>query len=123
MLYNFSIFPYTINVNSFVRNILSCWEKYKEVACVCASHIQNRNDCVSLMTLNSVDTFLLGRRMYPEYEQYWLSLLTNPNSGTENENAYARRADKIPHIVLSKTLDKVNGRRQGSFGMWKISGK
>ena len=58
-------------------------------------------------TLNSVDTILLGRRMYPEYEQYWLSLLTNPNSGTENENAYARRADKIPHIVLSKTLDKV----------------
>jgi dihydrofolate reductase len=58
-------------------------------------------------TLNSVDTFILGRRMYPEYEQYWLSLLDNPNKGTENEIAYARRADKIPHIVLSKTLDKV----------------
>jgi dihydrofolate reductase len=57
--------------------------------------------------LNSVDTLILGRRMYPEYEQYWLSLLANPSSGTENENAYARRADKIPHIVLSKTLDKV----------------
>jgi dihydrofolate reductase len=58
-------------------------------------------------TLNSVDTLILGRRMYPEYEQYWLPLLANPSSGTENENAYARRADKIPHIVLSKTLDKV----------------
>jgi dihydrofolate reductase len=58
-------------------------------------------------TLNSVDTFILGRRMYPEYEQYWLSLLANPSKGTENENAYARRADKIPHIILSKTLDKV----------------
>jgi dihydrofolate reductase len=58
-------------------------------------------------TLNSIDTFILGRRMYPEYEQYWLSLLANPSGGTENENAYARRADKIPHIVLSKTLDKV----------------
>jgi dihydrofolate reductase len=58
-------------------------------------------------TLNSVDTFILGRRMYPEYEQYWLSLLANPSKGTENENAYARGADKIPHIVLSKTLDKV----------------
>ena len=57
-------------------------------------------------TLNSVDTIILGRVMYPEYEQYWLALLANP-TGTKNENAYARRADKIPHIVISKTLDKV----------------
>jgi dihydrofolate reductase len=57
-------------------------------------------------TLNSVDTIILGRVMYPEYEQYWLALLANP-SETKNENAYARRADKIPHIVISKTLDKV----------------
>ena len=56
--------------------------------------------------LNSVDTFILGRVMYPDYEQYWMALLANP-MGTKNENAYARRADKIPHIVLSKTLDKV----------------
>jgi dihydrofolate reductase len=56
--------------------------------------------------LNSVDTIILGRVMYPEYEQYWLALLANP-TGTKNENAYARRADKIPHIVISKTLDKV----------------
>jgi dihydrofolate reductase len=57
-------------------------------------------------TLNSVDTIILGRVMYPEYEQYWLALLANP-TGTKNENAYAYRADKIPHIVLSKTLNKV----------------
>jgi dihydrofolate reductase len=57
--------------------------------------------------LNSVDTLILGGRMYPEYEQYWLSVLANPSIGTENDKAYARRADKIPHIVLSKTLDKV----------------
>jgi dihydrofolate reductase len=57
-------------------------------------------------TLNSVDTIILGRVMYPEYEQYWLALLTNP-TGTKNENAYARRADKIPHIVIFKTFDKV----------------
>ena len=56
--------------------------------------------------LNSVDTFILGRVMYPDYEQYWMALLTNP-TGTNNEIAYARRADKIPHIVLSTTLDKV----------------
>jgi len=57
-------------------------------------------------TLSLVDTFILGRGMYPAYEQYWLALLDNP-TGTKNENAYARHADKIPHIVLSKTLDKV----------------
>jgi dihydrofolate reductase len=56
--------------------------------------------------LSSVDTFILGRGMYPAYEQYWLALLVNP-TGTKNENAYARFAEKIPHIVLSKTLDKV----------------
>jgi hypothetical protein len=36
--------------------------------------------------LNSVDTFILGRGMYPAYEQYWLALLANP-TGTKNENA------------------------------------
>jgi dihydrofolate reductase len=39
--------------------------------------------------LSSVDTFILGRGMYPAYEQYWLALLANP-TGTKNENAYAR---------------------------------
>ena len=62
-------------------------------------------------TLGSVDAFILGRGMYPAYEQYWLALLANP-TGTKNENAYARLADKIPHIVLSKTLDNV---------AWKIT--
>ena len=57
--------------------------------------------------LNSVDALILGGGMYPEYEQYWLALLTNPTEGTTNQSAYAQRADKIPHFVLSKTLDKV----------------
>jgi len=66
-------------------------------------------------TLESVDTFILGRVMYPAYEQYWLSILANPTGilpfsgkvASKNEIAYASRADKIPHLVLSKTLDKV----------------
>ena len=62
-------------------------------------------------TLGWVDAFILGRGMYPAYEQYWLALLANP-TGTKNENAYARLADKIPHIVLSKSLDNV---------AWKIT--
>ncbi len=65
--------------------------------------------------LKTVDTFVLGRVMYPAYEQYWLAILAKPagilplsgKTATENEIAFARRADKIPHIVLSKTLDKV----------------
>jgi len=36
-----------------------------------------------------------------------IGLLSANPTGTKNENAYARRADKIPHIVISKTLDKV----------------
>lgn len=66
-------------------------------------------------TLAHVDTFILGRKMYPGYEQYWLAVLANPDgilpfsgrSATKNEIAYARLADKTPHIVISRTLDKV----------------
>ena len=57
--------------------------------------------------LNSVDVLILGGGMYPGYEQYWLALLTNPAEGTTNQSAHAQRSDKIPHFVLSKTLDKV----------------
>lgn len=57
--------------------------------------------------LNSVDALILGGGMYPVYEQYWLARLANPTEGTSNEYAFAQRADKIPHFVLSKTLDRV----------------
>lgn len=65
--------------------------------------------------LAHVDTFILGRKMYPGYEQYWLSILADsggilPFSGrtaSENEIAYARLADSRQHIVLSRTLNKV----------------
>jgi dihydrofolate reductase len=57
--------------------------------------------------LAQADTFILGRVMYPAYEQYWLALLANPAAGSKNEIAYARLADKTPHIVLSRTLHKV----------------
>lgn len=65
--------------------------------------------------LTHVDTFILGRVMYPGYEQYWLAVLANPSGilplsgkpATKNEIAYARWADKTPHLVVSRTLDKV----------------
>lgn len=58
--------------------------------------------------LTHVDTLILGRVMYPDYEQYWLTILANPAGilpisgkvATKNEIAYARLADKIPHLVL-----------------------
>jgi dihydrofolate reductase len=65
--------------------------------------------------LAHVDGCILGRVMYPDYEQYWLAVLANPNGplpltgkpATRNEIAYARLADKTPHYVVSRTLDKV----------------
>ncbi len=65
--------------------------------------------------LKTVDTCILGRVMYPDYEQCWLAILANPAGilpfsgrvASKNEIAYAHRADKISHIVLSRTLDKV----------------
>jgi dihydrofolate reductase len=65
--------------------------------------------------LDSADTCILGRVMYPDYERYWMAVLANPTAplplsgkpATKNEIKYARWADKTPHIVVSKTLDKV----------------
>jgi dihydrofolate reductase len=65
--------------------------------------------------LTYVDTFILGRKMYPGYEQYWLAVLADPNGilplsgrvASKNEIAYARLANSRDHIVLSSTLDRV----------------
>jgi dihydrofolate reductase len=65
--------------------------------------------------LPQVDTCVLGGGMYPGYEQYWTSILANPEGvldltgavPTEDEVAYARFADTTPHFVLSTTLGEV----------------
>ena len=65
--------------------------------------------------LDHIDTLILGRKMYPDYAQYWMSILANPNDplpengsfASKYHIAYAAFADKTPHFVLSKTLDKV----------------
>jgi dihydrofolate reductase len=65
--------------------------------------------------LPQIDTCILGRGMYPGYEQYWSAVLANPNGilpftgkvASEGEIAYAHFAERTPHLVLSKTLDKV----------------
>ena len=53
--------------------------------------------------LETVDLFLLGRVMYPDYRDYWKSTLTNEKA-SPNHKAYARLAEKTAHIVFSQTL-------------------
>ncbi len=56
--------------------------------------------------MQSVDTILMGRVMYPAYEQYWLAAPTNPSS-SKREVEYALLADRMQKIVISKTIEKV----------------
>ena len=56
--------------------------------------------------------------MYPGYEQYWRSILADPDGvlplsgkvASSEEVAYARFADRTPHFVLSSRLDEVAWR-------------
>jgi dihydrofolate reductase len=65
--------------------------------------------------LPEIDACILGRGMYPGYEQYWGAVLANPEGvlpftgkvASKGEIAYARFAEQTPHIVLSRTLDSV----------------
>src|ERR1700754_4427012 len=51
--------------------------------------------------INSADTFLVGRKMYPLYSRYWQSVLHNPDSNP-NELKFAKLADRSQHIVFTK---------------------
>lgn len=51
-----------------------------------------------------VDLFLLGRGMWAEYRNYWKKALAEPEKFSAHEVAYAKLAEKTPHIVFSKTL-------------------
>ena len=64
--------------------------------------------------LPQIDTCILGRGMYPAYEQYRLAILgqskgirPSPARLLRRPKSSTRSADQTPHIVLSKTLDKV----------------
>jgi dihydrofolate reductase len=65
--------------------------------------------------LPQIDTCILGRRMYPGYEQYWGAILANPAGvlpitgkvASKGEITYARFAERTPHVVLSRTLETV----------------
>jgi dihydrofolate reductase len=53
--------------------------------------------------LQSVDLFLLGRVMFPDYRDYWKSALTSENVSS-NHKKYAQLAERTSHIVFSKSL-------------------
>jgi dihydrofolate reductase len=53
--------------------------------------------------LQSVDLFLLGRVMWPDYRNYWKQALTS-STASSNELAYAKLAEKTKHVVFSQTL-------------------
>ena len=66
--------------------------------------------------VGNVDTFILGARMYPGYEQYWQAVLDNPHGilpfsgrpATGGETEYAEFAGRTPHVVVSSTLQTVS---------------
>lgn len=60
--------------------------------------------------LDEADIIIVGRGAYPAYEDRWLRVLADPASASRHEVAYARFADRTPHVVLSRTLDEVRWR-------------
>jgi dihydrofolate reductase len=67
-----------------------------------------------LALLPPVDAFVLGGGMFPQYEQFWTSILDDPSTASAmlgrdpypREIEYARRATETPHLVLSKTISE-----------------
>jgi dihydrofolate reductase len=62
--------------------------------------------------LPPVDAFVLGGGMFPDYEQFWSTILDDAGAAYDmlgrdpypREIAYGRLAAQTPHLVLSKTL-------------------
>jgi dihydrofolate reductase len=50
-----------------------------------------------------VDTCVLGRVMYPEYEEYWRGVVDGADD-TPEAKRYAEFADRTPHYVLTRTV-------------------
>jgi len=68
-----------------------------------------------LELLPPVDAFVLGGGMFPEYEQFWATVMDDPAAAADllgrdpypREIAYAQVASETPHVVLSTTLTDV----------------
>jgi dihydrofolate reductase len=70
----------------------------------------------ALELIPDVDAFVQGSGMFPGYAEYWAAIQANPKAVPpfsarapyEREVAYAERAGKSPHYVLSSKLDSVS---------------
>ena len=70
----------------------------------------------ALDLISDVDTFVQGAGMYPGYALFWSAIEADPTAVApfstrrpyEREVAYAQRAAKTPHYVLSTRLDGVD---------------
>lgn len=51
--------------------------------------------------LDNADTYLLGRKMYRGYSEYWQTARDNPRADP-NERRFAQLADKTEHIVFTR---------------------
>ncbi|MDT5134433.1 MAG: hypothetical protein QOE41_3744 [Mycobacterium sp.] len=73
--------------------------------------IGNSPDVFDFDLFGRVDACVLGRVMYPEYEQYWRTIVAEParmldatgTTPTAEEIRYAEFAHKTPHYVLTRT--------------------
>ncbi|GAB7142860.1 dihydrofolate reductase family protein [Mycobacterium riyadhense] len=63
-----------------------------------------------------VDACVLGRAMYPDYEQYWRAIIADPATPlaatgaipTTDEIRYAKFADRTTHYVLTHSPDELD---------------
>lgn len=70
----------------------------------------------ALELIPDVDAFVQGSGMYPGYGDYWAAIADKPREippfqarlPYEREAAYAARAARTPHYVVSKTLERVS---------------
>ena len=58
--------------------------------------------------LNEVDLIVYGRTMYQLMFPYWADVAKN-QSGTDDENRFAQRLTAIDKMVVSRSLDNVEG--------------
>ena len=66
----------------------------------------------ALELLPPVDAFVLGGGMFPQYGQFWTTVLDDPGAAAEmlgrelypREIGYAKLAAETPHLVVSSTL-------------------
>jgi dihydrofolate reductase len=60
-------------------------------------------DVYDFEAFDRADVCVLGRVMYPEYEEYWRSVAAGADD-TPEAKRYAEFADRTPHYVLTRTM-------------------